>query len=360
MSSSGASRGNILILASQVPFSRGGAEVLIDRLKEAIFERGFSVDIVTLPFSAEPKSQLLGQMLSWRNLSLQNMSGRRIDMVIPTKFPTYFVNHPNKVVWLIHQHRQAYELVGTRYGDFSSSVEDEAVRSAILKGDVNTLAEARKIFTISDTVTRRVKDFLGLEAESLPPPLPWKLKQHEGEKGNYILSVGRLCSTKRTDMIIRALPYMEDSIRLKIVGTPDEPHYENYLKSEVQKHHVTNRVDFLGSVPEDTLLDLYANCLGVFYGPYDEDYGFVTYEAAKSGKPTVTTKDSGYVQEVVRKENLGIVTEPEPEKIAEAFKVLVDDDQKYEEYKKASAKLEIPEDWSFVAEQLLRAGGLFN
>ena len=30
--------------------------------------------------------------------------------VIATKFPSYFVRHPAKVTWLIHQYRAAYEL----------------------------------------------------------------------------------------------------------------------------------------------------------------------------------------------------------------------------------------------------------
>ena len=41
--------------------------------------------------------------------------------MIATKFPSYVVRHPNKVVWLVHQFRQAYELDGTELGQFSDA-----------------------------------------------------------------------------------------------------------------------------------------------------------------------------------------------------------------------------------------------
>ncbi len=349
---------SILLLASQVPFSRGGAEILLDRLKDAIASTGHHVDILSLPFSAEPKSRLVEQMLLWRSFSLEHVSGRKIDLVIPTKFPTYFAQHPNKVVWLIHQHRQAYELVGTRYGDFSQNPEDESVRKAILLGDGKALSEAKKIFTISDTVSRRVKDFLDLDSVSLPPPLPFRSSYREGSKGNYILSVGRLCSTKRTDLIINALPGITTDLHLKIVGLPDEPQYEEYLKSEIRKHHISDRVEFCGSVSEEELASLYANCFSVFYSPYDEDYGFVTYEAAKSGKPVLTMQDSGYVREVVESSGCGFVLELDSDAISSAHNELYQDDAKYALLQEQCRKLIIPYDWDEIARKLLEAGGI--
>ena len=46
-------------------------------------------------------------------IDLTEAAGKRIDLVIATRFPSYLVKHPNKVVWLIHQLRQAYDLLGT-------------------------------------------------------------------------------------------------------------------------------------------------------------------------------------------------------------------------------------------------------
>ena len=139
---------NVLILASQVPFSSGGAEVLIGDLVKEIRERGHNVDVLSLPFLIKNNQDLLLQISQWRQLDLSEVGGRRVDLVIATKFPTYFANHPNKIVWMIHQHRQAYDLYGTRYGDFDTDVGDEAVRQAILNADRTALGESKKVFTI--------------------------------------------------------------------------------------------------------------------------------------------------------------------------------------------------------------------
>jgi glycosyltransferase involved in cell wall biosynthesis len=81
---------------------------------------------------------------------------------------------------------------------------------------------------------------------------------------------------------------------------------------------VRDRVDFLGSVGDDQLVDLYANALGVIYAPFDEDFGYVTLEAFLARKPVITGRDSGGVLEFVEHEVNGFVLPPEPAAIAEA------------------------------------------
>ncbi|HMO18215.1 MAG TPA: glycosyltransferase family 4 protein [Oligoflexia bacterium] len=336
-----------------MPFSSGGAESLFERLNQTFIGLGHDSDILSIPFSAEPKSNLLAQMSWWRSLSLEKVSGRKIDIVIAGKFPTYYARHSCKIVWLIHQHRQAYELVGSRYGDFASNPVDEGIRSVIINGDTKVLSEAKKIFTISDNVSKRLFDFNNLNSSPLEPPVPVASRFYEGIKGSYILSVGRLCSAKRTDLIIGALPHLPLEIKLKIVGLPDEPNYESYLLSEIRKHDLTNRVEFLGRVSEEELLKLYADCLAVYYGPYDEDYGFVTFESAKSGKPLVTTNDSGYVNDVVRKFKTGIIVKPECGEIANAFLNLRDNPELYDKYVSNARNLDHSVSWENIAETMI-------
>ena len=64
---------------------------------------------------------------------------------------------------------------------------------------------------------------------------------------------------------------------------------------------------------------LYARCACVFYAPWDEDYGLVTLEAFHSGKPVVTTDDSGGVLEFVKDGETGLVTRPDPLAVAESL-----------------------------------------
>ena len=344
---------NILILSAQVPFTRGGAEILIDGLRRELSDRGHAVDVVSLPFSAQPKRDLLQQIAMWRALELNSFAGRKVDLVIPTKFPTYMVPHPNKVCWMIHQHRQLYELYGSRFGDFDTGPVDESLRRMVLRADRQALGECREIYTISGNVSARLKRYLDFDSTPLRPPLPLGQRYYSGEKGRYLLSVGRLCSIKRVDLIIKALPTVSDALTLKIVGLPDEPAIEEYLKSEIEKHHLWHRVEFLGRVDDQTLLDLYANAFAVYYGPHDEDYGFVTLEALASGRPLITTSDSGTVLEYVADEQNGLVVEPNEQAIAQAVNRLWGDEALYAKLCAESVDSSSTDSWDDIIAHLL-------
>ena len=320
---------NILILGVQVPFTRGGAEVLIDRLRGELLAKGHAVDVVQLPFSANPKSSLIREMAIWRSLNLEQFAGRRVDLVIATKFPSYLAVHPHKVVWLIHQHRQLYELYDSRFGDFDTSLEDESIRRMVHEADTVGLNECQARYTIAGNVSRRLRDYLDIQSEPLLPPVPLAGRYFCDNKGDFILSVGRLCSIKRVDLMIRALAQVSRSLSLKVVGAPDEPATLEYLESEVKKHHLGGRVQFLGRVSDEELLKLYADSFAVYYAPHNEDYGFVTLEALASGKPVVTASDSGTVLEFIKDEINGLIVPPIDSAVAAAFNRLLEDTTLY-------------------------------
>lgn len=344
---------NILVLVPSVPSSRGGAELLVERLVGGFNNLGHKAETFSIPFYPEPKDKLLEQMLIWRGQDVAQVSGRPIDLVIPTKFPTYYVKHHTKVPWLLHQHRQAYELVGTRFGDFS--VEDEDIREQILLNDIKMFAECKKIFTISENVSARLKHFSHIDSEVILPPLPSMASYLTREPQQYILSVGRLCSPKRPDLMIEALSFLDEGMNLKVVGVPDEPGYADYLQSLVKKHHLELRVEFLGSVGDEQLRDLYADCHSVYYGPYDEDYGYVIYEASAAKKPIVTLSDSGFPKVQVQKFSTGLVSEPKPRSIAMAFIQLFSDLDLYKRLQDNAPNLTIKDTWEDVATRILQA-----
>ena len=61
------------------------------------------------------------------------------------------------------------------------------------------------------------------------------------------------------------------------------------------------------------------------FPPFNEDYGFVTVEAFASAKPVLTCRDSGGPAELVRDGVNGFVTDPTPEGLARALRILTDD-----------------------------------
>jgi len=119
---------NIAVCAPQVPFERGGVEIFSERLAAELRERGHAAALVTVPFKWYPGERVLTQAFLWRLLDLDEANGRPIDLVIATKFPPYAVTHRNKVVWLVHQFRQAHDLDRTELGQFGEL--PESARSA--------------------------------------------------------------------------------------------------------------------------------------------------------------------------------------------------------------------------------------
>ena len=83
----------IAVCAPQVPFIRGGAEIVSDRLVEELRKRDHDAELVTVPFKWYPGERVLTQAFLWRLLDLEEADGAPIDLVIATKFPSYAVRH---------------------------------------------------------------------------------------------------------------------------------------------------------------------------------------------------------------------------------------------------------------------------
>ena len=231
--------------------------------------------------------------------------------MIGTKFPSYGIRHPNKVVWLVHQFRQAYDFDRGEFGQYSESPPDRATRLGVERYDKVALGEAKRIFTISGNVAERLRRFSGLDATVLPPP-PQRLEHRLDGYGDFVLSVNRLDRAKRIELLIEAAK-LDPSLRIVIAGEgPDRARLEQLATG------LNGRIDFAGRVDEQRLADLYASCLAVFYAPVDEDYGMVPYEAFLSAKPVVTTVDAGGPLEIVHDRRTGLVVAPDAAAVAGA------------------------------------------
>jgi len=306
----------VLVCEAQVPFVQGGAEFHVRELVRQLREHGYETELVSVPFKWYPKSEIVTHAAAWRLLDLSESNGRRVDLVIATKFPTYFARHPNKVAWLIHQYRAAYELAGTPYSDFHHVEDDVALKERLVALDTAMLGECRRLFANSRNTASRVERFNGVAAQPLyhPPRLADRLRR--GPAGAYILSVGRLETVKRIDLAIKALAHAPSAVSLAVAGTGTQ---RSALESLAASLGLSGRVRFLGAVDDDAIIDLYAGCLGVVFPPYDEDYGYVTIEAFLAHKPVVTTIDAGGPNEFVIDGVNGFVCEPDPEAIGAAF-----------------------------------------
>ncbi len=316
---------HIVIATTQVPFVHGGAEVHADNLCAALIEAGHRAEIVRIPYKWYPPESILDAMAACRLLDVSEANGRRIDLMIGLKFPAYLMPHPNKVLWILHQHRTAYEQWDHELGDMIVYPNGQEIRTAIYAADRKAIPEAKRVYTNSNNVSSRLQRFLGIRSTPLyHPPLNAE-KFYCAAAEDFVLFPSRINRSKRQLLAIQALGRADESARLVICGESEDAQYFAEMESQIEALGLASRVIFTGRVSEEEKLSLYARALAVMYLPYDEDYGYVTLEAMLSRKAVITCKDSGGPLEFVAPETTGLVAEPEAGAVAEALDYILSD-----------------------------------
>lgn len=302
----------VLVTSVQVPFTKGGGELHAEGLVNALRARNVEVELVCMPFRFSPPAEVIKSMDAWASQDFETLAPSRVDRVICLKFPTYYLNHPNKVVWLMHQHRAVYELFNTKYGESETSGAATELRHQVLNRDTGALGGV-KIFANSRRVAERLTHYNNISSTPLYHPPRSAEVFFEGDQLPYIFAPSRLESLKRHELLLQAMPQIEKSVMALFVG---EGGMRTHLERLAAELGIRDRVKFLGHVDFEDLIHLYANSLGIFFGPFDEDYGYVTLEAMLSAKPVITCRDSGGPLEFVIDGETGYVAEPVPEAIA--------------------------------------------
>jgi glycosyltransferase involved in cell wall biosynthesis len=336
---------DIAVCGAQVPFTRGGAELHMENLCAALAAAGHRSELVRLP-TAWDKDRVFDSALAWRMVPMD------VDLVIATNFPSYFVRHPNKVVWLFHQHRGFYDGADASWSDVGYDDASLEAQRLMAEWDAAALEEARHVFSTSGNVAARLARYCGLTAEPLyhPPPLHDRL--HPGAFGDYVFCATRLERNKRPDLMAGALCHLRSDVRVSIAGTGSMRDELVALAGDRAA-----RLDLAGFVDDDDLVERYAGALGVVYVPYDEDYGYVTLQAFLAGKPVVTTTDAGGVLEWVEDGVTGFVVDPTPEAVADAVDRLAADPEAARAMGEKGRARAAGLQWDEVVRRLLAAGG---
>ena len=309
----------ILIATTQVPFIRGGAEVHAENLRDALRDAGHEAEILAIPFKWYPPEKILDHILACRLLDVSEVAGTRVDRLIGLRFPAYLIPHPNKVLWILHQHRTAYELWDHPLSDLVYYANGSQVRDAIEQADRTLIPEARAVFANSRNVARRLQRFCDIESTPLYHPPPNADKFYSSGAEDYLFFPSRLCIPKRQELAVQALAMTRNPVRICFAGIADHPSHTEKLQSLARKLKVQKRVDWLGGIDEEEKRTRYARALAVIYPPIDEDYGYVTLEAMLASKPVITCRDSGGPLEFVVDQTTGLIAEPTPEGLAAAF-----------------------------------------
>lgn len=305
----------ILIVNTMAPFVWGGAEALADSLARELQLAGHRAEILRIPFQWEPAAIIPSQMLFVRALELFNA-----DRVIALKFPAYLIRHPHKTVWLLHQYRQAYDLLGTGMSNLDVS-EYKYIRELIKSADMEAFSESKAIFCNSPTTQQRLKKYNNIDSKVLYPPVNDYLQFQRRASEGYVFAGGRINEMKRQHLLIEAAAYAPSSVRLVIAGPFEDASYARRLRELVEKNRLEERVILdLRMLSRAEYADYLTRSSAVAYLPFDEDsLGYVAMEAATAAKPVITASDSGGVLGLVEDGVTGWVVPPDAQRLSEVL-----------------------------------------
>jgi len=325
----------VLIVNNMAPFVWGGAEELAAHLQKNLIVAGHDAEILRIPFQWEPPAKIPSQMLMVRAFELSN-----VDHVIALKFPAYLIRHPRKTLWLVHQYRQAYDLLDQGLSNLPSNEFGNALQRVVQAADDESFLESRKIFSISEVTRQRLLQYNGADSIVLPPPINNKELFSPGTSDGYIFAGGRVNAMKRQHLLLEAMINSDKNVRLLIAGPPDTPADADRLTKLVSDNNLTDRVKLdLRFLPRKTYADYVNNSTAVACIPFNEDYGYVAIEAAAAAKPIIATSDSGGILSFAKHEVTGWVVDPNVDALASAMSAVFKNTERTREYGFAALQL---------------------
>lgn len=169
----------------------------------------------------------------------------------------------------------------------------------------------KSVVAQSKTVQERVKKYYGIDSSIINSPLEAS-QYYFKEFGDFFLTVGRLFSEKRIDLIIDAFIKMPEKKLIVVGNGPDRQKIIDKIK------HAKN-IQLFSDINDDRLKELYATCLAAIYMPKDEDYGLVPLEANASGKVCIAVNEGG-CRETVEDGKSGFLIKPNQNAIIDAVR----------------------------------------
>ncbi len=302
----------VLVAANIAPFLPGGADYHIEGLVRALGERGHDVVCLRFPFRFSPSSSIDSLMRFCEDYDVNAPNGVHIDRLISLQFPAYGLLHDDHRVWVMHQHRAAYEL----YDEANAGEGERQLRERIHAFDNRVLGRIPRRFANSKRVAERLHQFNGLDSEPLYHPPHGADGFYCDRAEDYVFFPSRLEALKRQDLLIEAASHVKSPVGFLIAG--DGGQHGRYAEM-IERFGIADRVRLLGRITEEEKRAFYARSLAVFYGPFDEDYGYVTLEAMLSSKPVITCTDSGGPLEFVEHQHTGLVVAPDALALAGAI-----------------------------------------
>jgi glycosyltransferase involved in cell wall biosynthesis len=144
-----------------------------------------------------------------------------------------------------------------------------------------------------------------------------------------ILFVGRIARVRRIEILLQAVAKLSIPFHLTLVGGEEKTSslsrsgYLGELKKLCWTLNINDHVTFIGSVPQDELINWYSKGDIFVYPSLYENFGQPILEAAAAGLPIISTP-VGVAREIITENETGFLFNGKPQDLAERITQLAD------------------------------------
>ena len=229
--------------------------------------------------------------LAFHSGALSLLAHRRIDgpQILYCHTPPRTL-YDHREFYLARQHglrRPLYRLLAARY-----------------RRRYETAARAMDaVVANSETVRRRLRDFLGIDAQVVHPPVETAAFPNLGQEPFY-LSTARVDVLKRVDVVVRAFCDLPDKRLVVVSGGSELARVRELAAGRAN-------IEIRGWTEEAELRRLIGSAIATIYIPRDEDFGISPVESMAAGKPVIGVREGGLTETVLHGET-GILLSPDP------------------------------------------------
>jgi len=346
---------------------QGGFELLMDRCRAALVERGIDVSVET--FRAHEAPDHLAGLPLPRSLwfqhpeyfsylaNVERVGALRLDpdaVVVTTQPPTYLVDHPRVVALTYHQARVFYELSEAYIASgYSPPALHREATAQVRLVDRLRLPATHTWLAGSVEVAGRLARTWGVRAQVFQANAqepPDREVAEAYDPSGPALCVSRHAWPKRTELAVLAGICDPDGTVELVGGGGRQPYVEalagRFATDPAGAAHATDgliwlnrgdpaalggtgappdRVRIRGHLDRAQVVDAFRRASVVVAPAHREDYGLTVLEAFAFGRPVVACHDGGGLVELVEGTGAGLVVEPRPQAVADAVASLRDD-----------------------------------
>jgi glycosyltransferase involved in cell wall biosynthesis len=158
--------------------------------------------------------------------------------------------------------------------------------------DFNAAQRVDHFVANSKEVQARIEKFYRRDSTVIYPPVSLP-KIPNVKRGDYYFIVSRIVGAKGIDMAVEAA--RKHGFKLKIAGA--SAGYYTGLKD--MQETAPENVEFLGRVPDEELVKLYAGAKAFIATATDEDFGITPVEAMLCGTPVIAYHGGGFKETII-------------------------------------------------------------